>query len=123
MPTVLVVDDEFGVAEVIEAILEDEGYRVLTAVNGKQGLERLAEAQVDLVVLDVMMPILDGPGMLKRMRAEGFAAVPVVMMSSLPESVVREQAPHAQAFLRKPFRAQAVADIVRSLIGPGNAPA
>ena len=119
MRTVLVVDDEFGVAEVIEAILEDEGYRVLTAVNGRQGLARLAENRPDLVLLDMMMPIVDGPAMLKAMKADPqFADIPVVMMSSLdPRSVDAECTGYA-AFLRKPFRAAAVTDLVARLIGP-----
>ncbi len=54
MATVLVVDDEFGIVDVLETILADEGYRVLTACNGKQGLVRLS------ALLDFMMPILGG---------------------------------------------------------------
>jgi CheY-like chemotaxis protein len=120
MRTVLVVDDEFGVAEVIEAILEDEGYRVLTAVNGRQGLVRLAENRPDLVLLDMMMPILDGPAMLKAMKAEPqFADIPVVMMSSLDPRSVDAECSGYVAFLRKPFRAAAVTDLVARLIGPG----
>lgn len=52
MATVLVVDDEFGIAELFEAILADEGHGVLTAINGKHGLEVLAREPVDLVFLD-----------------------------------------------------------------------
>jgi CheY-like chemotaxis protein len=70
MPTVLVVDDEFGIVDVLETILIDEGYRVLTACNGKQGLERLATERPDVVLLDFMMPILGGAEMLAAMAAE-----------------------------------------------------
>jgi PleD family two-component response regulator len=52
MATVLVVDDEFGIAELFDAILVDEGHRVLTASNGKHGLEVLAHEKPDLVFLD-----------------------------------------------------------------------
>jgi CheY-like chemotaxis protein len=69
MATVLVVDDEFGIVDVLETILTDEGYRVLTACNGKQGLVRLAEERPDVVLLDLMMPILGGAGMLREMAA------------------------------------------------------
>jgi CheY-like chemotaxis protein len=106
MPTVLVVDDEFGVAEVLELILEDEGYRVFSAANGRQGLERLREVAPDLVLLDFMMPILDGPGTLDAIRADpNLARTPVVMMSSLHEVTVRERCDSYQSFLQKPFRA------------------
>jgi RecA/RadA recombinase len=52
MATVLVVEDEFGIADLIEAVLEDEGHRILMAANGKQGLEMLAQERPDLVFLD-----------------------------------------------------------------------
>ena len=117
MALILVVDDEFGVAEVIEAILEDEGHRVVTAVNGRQGLARLAETRPDLVLLDVMMPIVDGPTTLRAIQADpALAGVPVVMMSSLDRATVAAQAPGAAGFLRKPFRAQVLADLVATLL-------
>ncbi|HEU5017512.1 MAG TPA: response regulator [Pseudolabrys sp.] len=104
MRTVLIVDDEFGVADVLVAALEDEGYRVFTAANGRQGLERLAENKPDLVVLDFMMPLLDGPGMARAMRAErAYEAIPIIMMSAVGEAAVRERFDGYAAFLRKPF--------------------
>ena len=65
MATVLVVDDEFGIVDVLETILTDEGYRVLTACNGKQGLVRLSEEKPEVILLDFMMPILGGGDMLR----------------------------------------------------------
>ena len=59
---ILVVDDEFSVAEVLESVLADAGHEVITAINGRQGLERLGERPPDLVLLDFMMPIMDGSG-------------------------------------------------------------
>ena len=69
MATVLIVEDEFAIAALLEMVLTDEGYRVLTAANGRQGLERLAEGpRPDLVISDYMMPVLDGAGLLRAMR-------------------------------------------------------
>ena len=69
MRTVLIVEDEFAIADLMEMALTDEGYRVLHAANGQQGLERLAEGpRPDLVISDYMMPVLDGAGMLEAMR-------------------------------------------------------
>ena len=117
MQTVLIVDDEFGVAEVLQSILEDEGYRVVTAINGKQGLTRLAEATPDLVMLDFMMPIMDGAKMLAAMRKDpAFRNTPVIMMSSLDEASVRDAATAYTAFLRKPFRAAFVVELVGKLL-------
>ncbi|MDY6949295.1 MAG: response regulator [Pseudomonadota bacterium] len=117
MRTVLVVDDEFGVAEVLQSILEDEGYRVATAINGKQALVRLGELTPDLIMLDYMMPIMDGTQTLAAIRSHPtFARTPVIMMSSLEEAAVRETATEYNIFLRKPFRALAVVRMVAQLI-------
>ncbi len=120
MKTIVIVDDEFGLADVLTATLSDVGFRVLSAANGKQGLEVMAEHPPDLVLLDYMMPLLDGAGVLKAMRATPtLAAVPVIMMSAVPESVVRARCQGYVAFLRKPFDFQALLDAVeRVTAGP-----
>jgi CheY-like chemotaxis protein len=122
MRTVLVVDDEFGVAEVLQSILEDEGYRVATAINGKQALVRLDEVTPDLIMLDYMMPIMDGTQTLAAIRKHPtFARTPVIMMSSLEEAAVRETATEYNTFLRKPFRAMAVVRMVAQLLDQASA--
>src|SRR6267143_6482783 len=105
MATVLVVDDEFGIVDVLETILTDEGYRVVTACNGKQGLVRLSAEKADVILLDFMMPILGGGEMLRAMAAEpAYQRIPVIMMSSLSEDVIAERCNGYAAFLHKPFR-------------------
>jgi CheY-like chemotaxis protein len=116
--TILVVDDEYGIVEVLVLALEDQGYRVLSAADGQEGLERLAEARPDLVMLDFMMPRMDGPAMAQAMRADpALRDVPIVMMSAVGEAPIRERFTDYTAFLRKPFRIQAALDLVASLIG------
>lgn len=123
MGTVLVVEDEFGIAELIDAVLTDEGYRVLVAVNGRQGLEVLAKERADLVFLDYMMPVMDGAGMLHGMAGDpALDGVPVVLMSSIPEATVAERCSGYVGFLRKPFRIAEVVALTRQLIGEGAAP-
>lgn len=118
--TVLVVDDEFGVAEVLEAMLEDEGYRVVTAINGRQGLTRLAESAPVAVMLDYMMPIMNGADMLAAMRSDpAFADTPVIMMSSLDEATIREACKGYTMFLRKPFRMASVVAAMARVSGSG----
>lgn len=70
MAMVLVVDDEFGIAELFEVILTDAGHRVLTAINGRHGLEVLAQEQAGLIFLDCMMPVMSGVAMLAEIRAD-----------------------------------------------------
>jgi CheY-like chemotaxis protein len=107
--TVLVVDDEFGIGEILEAILGDEGHQVVLAMNGRQALEKLASEPVDLVISDYMMPIMDGASLYKALRQnpqlDGCA---FVFMSSLPEASVVDGLNGYDGFLRKPFRIPAV---------------
>lgn len=118
MKTVLVVDDEFGVADVLAAILEDAGYRVVTASNGRQGLARLAEEpHPDAALIDVMMPVLDGIGMLRALRENlAYRDLPVVMMSGLDEAAVRARTSDYTTFLRKPFQFETVVGTLARLL-------
>ena len=118
MKTIVVVDDEFGLAEVLAATLSEVGFRVHTATNGVQGLDVMAEHPPDLVILDFMMPFLDGPGVLRAMRLNPrLASVPVVMISAMPESAVRARSSTYVAFLRKPFGFDALLGAVQRAIG------
>ncbi|TGD96070.1 response regulator [Methylobacterium nonmethylotrophicum] len=117
MATVLIVDDEFGIAELLDAVLADDGHTVLTAANGRQGLARVAAQRPDLIVLDFMMPVMDGPAMLAALRTDpATREIPVVLMSSMPEETVRARASGHAAFLRKPFRIRQVRELVERLL-------
>jgi CheY-like chemotaxis protein len=118
--TVLIVEDEFAIADLLEMVLTDEGYRVLTAANGRQGLERLAEGPLPvLVISDYMMPLLDGAGLLQAMRnVEAQRDIPCIIMSSVPEANVRERVNGYTAFVRKPFQLAAVIELVATILSP-----
>ncbi|HEY6484372.1 MAG TPA: response regulator [Steroidobacteraceae bacterium] len=104
MQTILVVDDELGAVEVVSTTLEDEGYRVLSAANGRHGLERLREGPVDLVVIDFMMPLLDGAAMGRTMRSDpDLRNIPIIMTRAVAEAVVRERFDDYSAFCANPF--------------------
>jgi CheY-like chemotaxis protein len=119
MKTILVVDDEFAIAEAISALLTDEDYRVFTAINGWQALQRLPEVNPDLILLDFMMPILDGPSTLRSLLDDPrYQDVPVIVMSGIVEASVREYCTSYFAFLRKPFDALSLlATVKRALAG------
>jgi len=117
--TILVVDDELAALEVLVAALEDEGYRVLSAGNGRHGLETLVATPVDLVIVDFMMPLLDGAGMAKAMKEQpGLKDIPIIMMSAVSEDLVRERFADYTAFLRKPFRVSALIALVQKVLPP-----
>lgn len=118
MSTVLIVEDEFAIADLLEMVLTDEGYRVLLAANGRQGLERLAEGpRPDLVLSDYMMPVLDGAGLIRAMReSEAQRDIPCIVMSSMPEANVRERIDSYAGFVRKPFQLAALVRLVAAIL-------
>jgi adenylate cyclase len=103
---ILIVDDEPFNLDVLEQELELLGHTSVRAANGEEALKRLAFTSFDLVLLDVMMPRLDGYGVLERMRShEAWRHIPVIMISALTDmgSVVRCIASGAEDYLSKPF--------------------
>ncbi len=118
MATILVVDDEFGIGELLEALLQDDGHRVLTAMNGRHALERIAEARPDLVISDLMMPVMDGAALLKAIReSSDLRDIPFAMMCALSENVIGDRIAGYDAFLRKPFKLAAISALVQELLG------
>lgn len=110
MTRILVVDDELDIAEAVRAVLEAEGYQVETASDGGQCLQELRRQQPDLLLLDVMMPVVDGFGVLESMQSEGMQ-VPVVVMSAIrPDSRLAEH--KVKAFLKKPFHLETLLETV-----------
>jgi CheY-like chemotaxis protein len=105
MTTMLVVDDEPGIGDLLDWILTDEGHNVVVAGNGRRALERLADTKVDLIISDLMMPVMDGAGLLYALRQNrALNGVPFVLMCALPEDAVTHRITGYNAFLRKPFR-------------------
>ncbi|MBV7334911.1 response regulator transcription factor [Chloroflexi bacterium TSY] len=101
--TILVVEDELILRELLAKSLTSSGYKVLTAENGVVALEQLAKHQVDLVLLDIMMPIMDGFGACEQIRT--VSDVPIVMLTALnrPEDVARDLKLGADEYITKPF--------------------
>ncbi|MBD0289790.1 MAG: response regulator [Thermoleophilia bacterium] len=105
-PLVLIVDDDDGLREYLRANLEMEGYLVREAPSAAEGLRALDEEPPDLILLDVMMPQVDGWEMLRRVRERhGVESIPVVMFSGKVEGddAAAAEERGAQAFIGKPF--------------------
>jgi len=101
--TILVVDDEFGIADALKDILSDEGYSVIIAKNGKEGLKEVSARTPDLILLDYMMPVMDGREMWLALKADPLTnGIPVMMMSAMPPSSIPTDC-KPDGFLRKPF--------------------
>ncbi len=121
MKTILVVDDECFLVKTLSVLLEIEGYRVVSAANGKDGLAQLVKESPDLVLTDFMMPTADGLELIRGVHAlPDFRSLPMVMMSAarkgvaLPTRMVR-----VTVFLSKPFGLDELLPIIERLIGKG----
>jgi two-component system response regulator MprA len=111
--TVLIVDDEFAVVESLTEILAWEGFAVLTAANGAEGLRILDSERPDWIVVDLMMRAMNGTELCKRVRALEWATkLPIVLMSAAVAPQARDGTACWNVYLRKPFK---VADLLRAL--------
>jgi DNA-binding response OmpR family regulator len=115
-PTVLVVDDEEAIAEAVRARLESEGYHVLVAVDGPQAIELHRERHPDLVVLDLMLPGMDGLEVCKEIQRTSWT--PVLMLTARTEETdkVAGFAVGADDYLTKPFSLRELAARVKAIL-------
>jgi CheY-like chemotaxis protein len=118
MTTILVVDDEFLVADVLVFALEDEGYRVFRASNGSKALEILTREPADLVITDYMMPTMNGLELAEtiRLQADGHAP-PIILMSGAQAHIARRHGGLFAAVFDKPFKVADLVSCVRDIIG------
>jgi CheY-like chemotaxis protein len=118
--TILLVDDEYALVESLTELLQDEGYRVVSAANGEDGLEKLRKEKADLVVSDIMMPIGGGSEFVRRLRAlPEFRLTPVVITSAASKESLDGSTLQVSAFLIKPFYFEKLLAIIVRLIGSG----
>jgi DNA-binding response OmpR family regulator len=114
--TVLVVDDEAAIAEAVRARLESEGYRVVVAADGPEAIEAHREHRPDLVVLDLMLPGMDGLEVCRRIQRDRWT--PVLMLTAKTEEAdkVAGFAVGADDYLTKPFSLRELAVRVRAIL-------
>jgi excisionase family DNA binding protein len=118
-PLVLLVDDDERVRELVRVNLEFEGYAVREAGSADEGLTSIEESKPDLILLDVMMPHVDGWEMLRRVQERyGAGAIPVVMFSGKADDQAHAQAQAggAQGFVGKPFDLQQLIDQTKTIV-------
>jgi len=121
MATILVVDDEQPLRDLLADVLELDGHRVIVAGNGREALAIARRDRPDLVVSDVMMPLLNGVRLCQQLKADpSTASVPVILMSSVGRRFVNGSG--ADAFVKKPFDLDEVEAIVRRLLHPDSRP-
>ncbi len=119
-PTILVVDDDPVIQKLLSVNFEMEGYQVITASDGVEGLERVGTNTPDLVLLDVMMPRMDGLEVARRLKADpSTKAIPIVLLSAKAQSIDVQGGLDAGAddYVTKPFDPLELLEKVAALIG------
>lgn len=113
---VLVVDDDSNIVDLIELYLQKEGYKVFKAFNGNEALKTFKEKQIDIIVLDVMMPVMDGYEVLKEIRKS--SQVPVLMLTAKGETFDRVLGLElgADDYMVKPFEPKELVARIRAVL-------
>ena len=118
-PSVLVVDDDHATRVLCSAVLQREGYHVLEATNGQEGLELALDHVPDVVLLDISMPVLDGFGLAAAPRAdERTRDLPLIFVSAEADPLIKAKAfeTGAHGFITKPFDPRVISSFIHRLL-------
>lgn len=122
---VLVVDDEDSIRELIVFNLEQQGFEVLEAANGIQAIQRVEEGHPDLIILDLMLPLMDGLEVCHKLRRSGeYSAIPIIMLTARSEEVDRVLGLEigADDYVTKPFSPRELMARVKAILRRLNQP-
>ena len=120
---ILVVDDEIYIVHILDFSLGMEGYEVLTALDGEQAVEKARAEKPDLIVLDIMMPKLDGYETCKRLKADPETKdVPVILLSAKGRNVDQKVGFEVGAddYITKPFSPRKLVERINAILGQAN---
>ncbi len=118
-PHLLIIDDEPGIRDLYDSLFSEEGYQVSFATSGAEGLEKAVQGTPDLILLDVMMPGMDGFEVCRRLRADSKTAeIPIIMVTALNDrkSRIRGIDSGADDFINKPFDIDEMATRVKTIV-------
>lgn len=114
---IVLIEDELDIADVLIFLLKIEGYEVTYAANGALAMKYLAGLTPDLIVTDIMMPVMDGAKLLESLRQiDRLRLIPTLVISALPEEAASHMCKGFDAFLQKPFGADQLLGAVQLLL-------
>jgi CheY-like chemotaxis protein len=119
--TILVVEDEPDCADLLGAFLASHGYEIDIARNGAQALQRVASARPDVILSDIMMPVMDGVELGRRLAQHAmYCSIPLVFVTAVPAWCIAADCPYA-AYLRKPLDLDLLLDTLSRLLAQHSA--
>jgi CheY-like chemotaxis protein len=119
MKKILVVEDEVTNQEVAEVILKNQGFKTYVAANGKEGIEKAISEQPDLILMDILMPVLDGLSATEILKKDDRTRhIPIVAVTAKASNTDRREAEAAgcDGFLTKPFRNRTLVETVKQFL-------
>ena len=119
---VLLVDDDPDFVEAVKVIVESGGYQVRVAYDGQEGLEAVAEEKPDLIVLDVMMPVMNGHEACAKLKADpATAKIPIILLTAVAERVTTSTYTHrdmleseAEDYMPKPVEPKKLLELIKN---------
>jgi CheY-like chemotaxis protein len=117
-PVVLIIDDDPDLLELEAEALTRKGYRVSTAAHGGEALQRIAETEPQLILLDMRMPVMDGWEFARAFRERYGRRIPIVVVTAAEDSKLRADEVGAEAHLGKPFDLDDLYAVVEDTLGP-----
>lgn len=119
---ILVADDDPEMVSIIAEALTYRGYRVVTAKNGKEALERVDKETPQLILLDMKMPVMDGWAFTRVLRERHGRTIPIVVITAMEDSQLRADELGAEAELGKPFNMQQLYEVVEDMLALDSTP-
>jgi CheY-like chemotaxis protein len=118
--TILVVDDDPNIVDSVKEMLEAKGYHALTAGSGMEGLSKCKQFKPDAVILDILMPDMDGSSVATAIREDpDIRHIPIIFVTAVvrPKEVPRDHVIGGQYFIAKPFKSRDLLDMLKKVLG------
>ncbi len=120
MKKILIVDDEADIIEILQFVLESQGYECITAFDGEEGLKLAKEANPDLIILDVMMPKMNGYKISRLLKFDSkYKNIPILMLTARSQETDKAlgEETGADEYITKPFQIENVVETVKKYLG------
>lgn len=119
--TILIIEDEKELCEILQDELSSQGYKVVVAMNGQEGLEKLQEIQPDMIICDRSMPVMTGYQLLERIRGAypQYRNMPFIFLTALTDPRDQMSVKHLEptAYLAKPINFDLLSDTIKNILG------
>jgi two-component system chemotaxis response regulator CheY len=118
--TIMIIDDAVSIRGLASMTLENSGYQVVEAYDGRDALEKISQEKVDMIITDLNMPNMDGIALIQHLKADPrYKFIPIAILTKETESEKKQQGQEAgaKAWIPKPFKPKTILNVVKKVIG------